>query len=322
MENRLLKIAIYTSPIIALYGVAPLFLFKKVDLQLASKVLFALTILIFVFWLCNIYLNKKIKSLPPRLVISYVTTFIIQIVFINIGLFLKMETPKGANNIFYSIISTFAINSIILVLLNMQKIKIDKVKAENEVKILKISNLEAQKHMLTQQLQPHFLFNSLSVLKSLITENQNAAENYTQKLSDFLRYSILSNSQEVVNFEEELQFTKDYIALQKMRFGEAIKVTFEINKDNSTKKIPFFALQTLVENAIKHNSFTEKKPLQINILNIENEVIIANNRFIKKQSKPLGTGLKNLNERYFIIAQKNIKIVENETEFQVKIPLL
>jgi two-component system, LytTR family, sensor kinase len=103
---------------------------------------------------------------------------------------------------------------------------------------LKLANLEAQKQTLMQQLQPHFLFNALNTLKSLISASPNDAEDYTMKLSDFLRYSIQAKNNDVISLEDELQFTHDYVNLQKVRFGSALRVQIEIESELMQKKVP------------------------------------------------------------------------------------
>lgn len=246
----------------------------------------------------------------------------------SLHIFITTLVPKIqieiSNKLFiaYPIISILAINTIILMMLNGILLQYEKENAEIEIKNLKLTNLEAQKQALLQQLQPHFLFNALSTLKSLINENTEEAEKYLLNLSEFLRYSVQAHSNELVNLEEELNFTKDYLNLQQVRFHEALFCVIDLPKTEFYRKIPVYALQTLVENAIKHNAFTNKKPLHITI-NLENDRIkIANNRLPKQLMQPSGTGLENLNQRYKIIANKEIEVISNENEFVVYICLL
>lgn len=222
----------------------------------------------------------------------------------------------------YPIISILAINTIILIIINSVSLRHEKEIAEIEIKNLKVSNLEAQRQVLLQQLHPHFLFNALSTLKSLITENPEEGENYVVKLSEFLRYSVQAHAKEVVSLSEELRFTQDYIDVQKMRFGEALHCEIAIPDEVLSKKIPVYALQTLIENAIKHNNFTEKKPLLINIGWEGNRLKVSNNKQAKQLINPSGTGLTNLNKRYQIVANKDIEIINQDNEFIVFIHLL
>lgn len=169
-------------------------------------------------------------------------------------------------NEFLPFVPAIGINTLILILSKSIILQFQKESAELEVKQLKVNNLEAQKMILLQQLQPHFLFNALSTLKSLISENPRNAEDYTVRLSDFLRYSVQAKNNEVVSLSDELTFTKNYIELQKVRFEESFKCRIEISEQYLNQKIPVYALQTLVENALKHNAFSDKKPLFIEVL--------------------------------------------------------
>jgi sensor histidine kinase YesM len=153
-----------------------------------------------------------------------------------------------------------------------------KLQLENENNQLKISQLEAQLAQLKNQINPHFLFNALSSLKSLMKRNPEIAEGYLMKLSNFLRISINQNK-DLVLLEEELQLCNDYIDLQKMRFQEGIKYSVDIDKNALRYRIPFFALQSLLENAIKHNAISAVSPLHIRVKVKDNWVEVSNNSY-------------------------------------------
>ncbi|MFP5040840.1 sensor histidine kinase [Parasediminibacterium sp. JCM 36343] len=325
MKKRLYTIALITSPIIAVYGVSPIFIFDKVNQQYFLEFAGVLTFHIFLFWVMNIYLISKDHKLKhwQLYLISYPFSFIIQL----IGPVLLRNTPiphrfEVGNFLLYPFITTIAINSIVIILCSSIQLQFKKRDADIEIEQLKVKNLEAQKQALMQQLQPHFLFNSLSVLKSLIKENPEDAEDYTVKLSDFLRYSVESHKNQIVTLQAELQFTNDYILLQKVRFGHSFSCFIDIPEQILSDKIPVYALQTLVENAFKHNYFTEKKPLAIRI-SYENELIkIWNNKVSIRLTERSATGLNNLNMRYELISGKGIEIIETEDDFCVMIHLI
>lgn len=323
MKDKLIKIALITSPIIAIYGLAPIFLFSSIKLSIIKTVVACvfLALLIFIFWIFNIYLIKKDLKIFIRYTLSYFVTFLL-----HTAIILPIPELPAQQNIInfliYSLTSTLAINTIILVIISSELMKRKKDIAETENQKLKLGNLEAQKQVLLQQLHPHFLFNALGTLKSLIHENPDEAENYSVKLSEFLRYSIQAQTHEFVSVQEELRFTQDYIELQKMRFGNSFACEIEISDNILFMKLPIFALQTLVENAIKHNGFTSKNKLFITIRIEDGNLKVTNNKIPKTLISPSGIGLKNLNERYQLAGNHMIKIIDEDTQFTVFLNLL
>jgi LytS/YehU family sensor histidine kinase len=322
MKSKLYKVALISSPLLALIAAAPVYILEEKEIVFFIAVWAIMTFFIFIFWQINIYLISKIdkNNIPKRYAISYFIVFLFQ--SLNIFILTYLEFKPKEYNIILPFLGAIALNTIIIIISNSIILQFQKESAEIEVEQLKVQNLEAQKQILLQQLQPHFLFNTLSTLKSLINENPISAENYVIKLSDFLRYSVQAKNNEVVSLEEELKFSKDYFDLQKVRFGDALFSQVEISDEYRLCKVPVYAIQTLVENAIKHNSFTEKKPLIINISIVDNKIKISNNKVAKKLVLPSGTGLQNLNLRYKMVADTEIKIEETEEHFSVLLNLL
>lgn len=321
MKKKLIQIALVTSPLLSLNGVAPIILFNNLEFERIFISFFGLTFLIFTFWVINIILNDKFPVPTKKYTLSYFSVF----VFNTLILFFISDSPQSgiaSGYLIYSLIAAFSINTIIWIIINSVILKGKKENAESENQKLKVWNLEAQKQVLLQQLHPHFLFNALSTLKSLIKENPEMAEDYSIKLSEFLRYSIQAHSNELVSLEDELRFTNDFIELQKVRFGNSLHCDIHIPSAFFSFRLPVFALQTLVENAIKHNSFTEKNPLYIGIEANQNEIIVSNNRIPKSLIQKSGTGLHNLNERYNLLSGQMIKIEEDSGNFKVTIKLL
>ncbi len=194
--------------------------------------------------------------------------------------FFEPELPFGNvvhQYFFYPVLTSITLNIVILILLKTQIAEHKNREIERQYEQLEIINLESQKQLLLQQLQPHFLFNSLSILKSLISENSSLAENYVIKLSDFLRYTANIGNNAIVSIADELKFTEDYVALLKGRFDSAISYESQVDPNMLRKKIPILGLQTLVENAVKHNKFTEEEPLKVKIVSSGNQIIVSNN---------------------------------------------
>ena len=168
----------------------------------------------------------------------------------------------------------------------------------------------------------HFLFNSLSVLKSLISESPQKAENYVITLSEFLRYSIEASSNDLTDLERELDFVESYILLQKERFEDSFSYFIQIEDRFLRTKIPIMALQIVIENVFKHNGFTKQNPLSFSITIENNFLVVENTKNALRQIDSPKTGLKNIGTRYELLAQKTIIIQNNPHNFVVKLPLL
>jgi two-component system LytT family sensor kinase len=176
---------------------------------------------------------------------------------------------------------------------------------------------------LKNQLDPHFLFNSLNVLTSLIGENPLQAERFTTKLSKVYRYVLEQRNKDLVPIEEELKFAKTYMELLGMRFEEAVRFNIPDSISNNELKIVPLSLQLLLENAVKHNVVSTSKPLTINIYEEGTYLIIENNINPKEAiGKSTKVGLQNIVDRYGLITQKGVKIENNNKTFKVSLPLL
>lgn len=176
---------------------------------------------------------------------------------------------------------------------------------------------------LKSQIDPHFLFNSLNVLTSLIGENPKQAEEFTTKLSHIYRYVLEQKDKDLVPLEEELQFAKTYMDLLKMRFENAIQFEIPETISNPEFKIVPLSLQLVLENAVKHNVISEEKPLIINIKEEGGYLTISNNLNEKKTfQKGTGVGLKNISDRYNLISYKKINLKKDKENFIISLPLL
>lgn len=187
---------------------------------------------------------------------------------------------------------------------------------------LKEEKLIFQYETLKSQVNPHFLFNSLNSLSSLVRSDPDLSENFIQKLSSVYRYILENTEKELIPLSTELELVNDYFALQKIRDEEKIVLKIECNETENVMVLPV-SLQLLVENAFKHNSATRKQPLEI-IIHFEgmDKLVVRNNLQKKIQLSGLSKiGLKNLNERSRLILNREIEILETEDEFVVKIPV-
>jgi two-component system, LytTR family, sensor kinase len=177
--------------------------------------------------------------------------------------------------------------------------------------------------VLKNQLNPHFLFNALTSVNSLIHEHPDLATDFLQQLSKVYRYVLLNKEKETVSVSTELSFIKNYIGLLKTRFAEAIEFNVCVNEQAQEKEIVPVTLQVLIENAVKHNTASLKQPLKISISNDDSFLTIQNN--IHKKSgveSSNGQGMANLRSLYQFLSSKPILVVEEHEIYTVKIPLI
>ena len=176
---------------------------------------------------------------------------------------------------------------------------------------------------LKNQLDPHFLFNSLNVLTSLIEENPKAATKFTTSLSKVYRYVLEQKNKDLVTLQEELEFAQLYMSLLKMRFEDSIEYNTPQQLENPEAKVVPLSLQLLLENAVKHNMVTPSKRLIITIYEQDGALVVQNNiqpkQVVKKSS---GVGLQNIRQRYQLLTDRPVLISELNNEFVVALPLL
>jgi signal transduction histidine kinase len=192
-----------------------------------------------------------------------------------------------------------------------------------ETEQLRSEKLAGQYQSLKDQLNPHFLFNSLNVLSSLVYEDAEKSAVFIQQLSKIYRYVLDVQQEELVSLTDELGFAKNYLSLQKLRFEDSL--LYNITTTNiSDAFLPPLSLQLLLENAIKHNIVSMEHPLTIHIEQKEELLIITNNYQPKKVNKAesSGIGLENIQRRYELLSDKEPKITQTETGFSVELPLL
>lgn len=192
--------------------------------------------------------------------------------------------------------------------------------ASIDVEKLKTEQIASQFNSLKNQVNPHFLFNSLNALSSLVYDNQDKAVEFIRKLSQVYRYVLESMDDEVVTLKQEMDFVKNFVFLQKIRFGDNLNIG--ISEGEPDLFVPPLALQLLVENAIKHNVISEKDPLTIDIEILNDSCTVRNNLKEKKVKDSTGIGLSNIISRYQYLTDAEVKITKTEDYFEVQIPLL
>lgn len=272
-----------------------------------------------VFFIQLIYHHSKANISKQKYILDIALIFIAFVVILSllnilvIGLSAKMIPTVVARGLIIAIIAYFFSR------FQIETERKNEVLLENEH--LKNENLLVQLTSLKNQLNPHFLFNSLNTLSWLINEDTAKSQQYLQKLSQVLRYSLSMQEQSLVSLKEELTLVDNYIFLLQMRFGENLKIVK--NTENTQFQIPPLSVQLLIENAIKHNIVSTASPLNIWIeLKDKNKLVVRNTLNLKPNSAGTGIGLVNLNERFKILANQAIEIEQNEDLFRVTLPLI
>ncbi len=218
---------------------------------------------------------------------------------------------------FILIVLLFGLVALSKILRYKIQIRVDLEERERLIK----QNLQNELAALKNQINPHFLFNSLNSLNYLIRDNKVATK-FVHQLSFMYRYILQSGHQDLVNIEEELKFINSYVFLIKTRYRDKFNIEIEIDDSFYSVMIPVLTLQLLVENTVKHNEISAKNPLKVRVY-IDNDSIVVENK-IKQRSAfvdSTGQGLVNIDKRYKLLKNKNIHISNENDFFRVKLPL-
>jgi hypothetical protein len=280
-------------------------------------------------WKGNAYLAQFISTKIPwlqfpvkRFVISVVSTFGYTYLAIYLAaqaykLFLGYDFGKYVLTSPFSIVITLIISLFLhgrAFLWHWRQSAIDAERLQKE-------NMAARYESLKNQVDPHFLFNSLNVLTNLVYEDQDKAARFIKQLSEVYRYVLDSRDKEVVPLEEEQRFLESYLFLQQIRFGDKLQLTIRLNGVKSM--VAPLVLQMLVENAIKHNIVSEENPLVITV-HSDGQYIFVENSFQKKavlREESPGVGLENIRRRYEFLSDRKVEVIQ-DTNFIVKLPVI
>ncbi|WP_330744771.1 2TM domain-containing protein [Chryseobacterium sp. CP-77] len=285
----------------------------------------------------NEFLNRKFpwsEATRTRAILSIISIIIgnfILVYFCNYMNYVVIQKTATTEVFFsskYGVTNWFMINIALLIsaFLHakgfMEELKKTSKKEVVEQKLI-AKSANAQFESLKNQLDPHFLFNSLNVLSSLIDENPRQAQKFTASMSKIYRYVLEQKDKELVTVEDEIEFARTYCELLKTRFEDSVDFTFDVAQEDYQKYVVPLALQLLLENCIKHNFATSSKPLVIRIFSDGNTLCIENNLQVREQIKESsGIGLANIVQRYSLITERNVFIEKSEDHFKVKLPML
>lgn len=182
---------------------------------------------------------------------------------------------------------------------------------------------QAELQALTNEMDPHFIFNSLNTLNHLILHQPAEAHSFNNRLAQVYKYFLINKNKELIPLKDELEFIESYFYLLQIRHDDKLQLQTILHSSSRDVLIPPCSLQILVENAIKHNEFTEEYPLRIKVLANDEYLYVSNNIKPKPYAvNSTGIGLKNLSSRYRILLQKDIHIESTRENFTVKLPLI
>jgi len=320
------KVALYTTPVIAALTMTPIAILNHYSFNRYVPAIVMTMSLVLFLWAVNICIwHAGVRSVVKRyllnILVSGAIAFFVVMFLVPVH---SQESRLHQVNFHFHVILFFAVNTVIIILQDLLSSREKNAAMQLENQELKLKNMEAMNQQLKQQIQPHFLFNSLSTLKSLMNANPERAEDYLVRLSDFLRSSLSSHAMNTLLLGDELDLCVNYLEMQKIRFGDALQFDIRVPEDvRASYYLPAFSLQLLAENAIKHNILTLARPLIIRISWLDGVITVSNN-LQKKETITQGTGvgLVNLQERLRILSGNSIVIHDQDNVFSVSIKAL
>ncbi len=261
----------------------------------------------------------------PRLIVSAMATLFVAYNFAILNAsFPFPEAMKSAqDNFFFILTITFFQCVIIFTVIEIYEMIKRNRTLKSSIEQLEKEKIKSQLEVLRQQVNPHFLFNSLNVLSELIHEDLDKSDLFIQHFAKVYRYVLEINQEAVVTLQKEFDFLSSYIFLQKIRFGETLQIQTELPQSALQQFVPPLSLQILFENAIKHNAISATAPLTISI-KCENDILYIKNNFqeLKTETKGAGIGLQNLKNKYKLISDKTPKFYLKDGFYMAELPLI
>ena len=273
-------------------------------------------------------ISRKIRWIDypvKRFTIGIVVTISYTVITVAalIGFFQYFSSISLGKGLWYTFYGSIIITILISIFLHARKFLFFWRKESLERERFQKESAVAKYESLRNQVNPHFLFNSLNALTNLVYEDQEKAVKFIKQLSEVYRYVLDTREREVVSMGEELKFLESYLFLQNIRFGDSLRV--EIDAPTRSLQVAPLALQLLMENAIKHNIISNEQPLTIRVYQ-EGEFLVVGNNLQKKTPIPgeqvSGMGLMNICKRYEYLSNKKVQIINDGKMFTVKLPVL
>ena len=292
------------------------------------------------FWQLIKYVNKRLNKVYPfekgpikRMALQNGVTLLAVIPIVLISSFINRDMiPDFVNDQFLATMMLMVF--VVMLMFNFAfysfhffqhwQVTVDeKATLEIEAAQLEREKSEVQYHQLKNQVNPHYLFNTLTSLDGLIHTNPELASEFVQHMAKVYRYVLQHKESEVVNLYEELEFIEHYIELLNIRYCEGLVIHTQVSEQAKDRGIVMVTLQMLIDNAIKHNIVQSATPLKVIIWDEEKYLVVHNNKQLRKQIETSnGTGLKQLRQLYGYLTDKEIIVDETEEHYTIKVPLL
>ncbi len=283
----------------------------------------------FVMWVGNETVFDFFHKKYPALEDTFKRTFFIGVCCViytvtgSVSIDLLLSKPLRFEDLLFDLKITLLFTTLIVLLYEAIYFFGQWKSALLETERFKKETVQAQLDSLRNQVNPHFLFNSLNTLVAIIPENPDTAVDFVQKLSSVYRYLLSVKERELVPLATELDFIQSYLFLLKVRFEENLQVKILIPQEAQERLLPPISLQLLIENAIKHNVISREKPLHITLTATQETLTVHNNLQPKQQwEESTGVGLENIKARYSILSELTIQVSKTGEGFSVSLPLL
>jgi two-component system LytT family sensor kinase len=317
-------------------GICMLFkiVFFRLDEILDFDLIYISGIVLFI-WQGNLLIDSRlnnkydwVENPKKRLIIQSVLNSIFTLLSLFVFMYAihqfrfgdgKIINPKMSEIFKPAVFFTFAVLSIHISFQFFRALKESLIQVEK----YKTQSVNAQLQNLKSQISPHFLFNNLSVLTSLVYSGDKKAVNFINELSKVYRYVLENKNTELVTLDKELDFINHYIYLLNIRFEDNIKFNIDIDEVTKVMFLPQMCLQILIENTIQHNETSQAKILYVNISTFNNTLVIENNIQKRRDNvESSGTGIKNIQSRYSFFTDEKLEVFYNDKIFKVILPLL
>lgn len=298
--------------------------------QILSNVTYAF-LLAGIYWLIHHYFVLSRLWQTPRhrwklVVVSITASIVVSLLFhVLIGPALKPNILLATSNVQQRVIllsfRALIVSGLLFFIIYWMELLTETQRSRTEIERLKKETLQSKLATLKQQISPHFLFNTMNTLSSLTREPK--VKDYIEKFSNVYRYLLSHKDYDLVKLRDEMQFVNSYLYILRERFEDAIQVQVLVDNNVVNKSIPPLAVQTLIENAIKHNVVAAAKPLHIEIFDQDDKLVVRNNlQHRQSTDQSFGQGLSNLEERYQLLANLSVEVERTDRHFIVKLPLI